>query len=515
MKSSFSISLCMITKNEEHCIASCLSSAQPLVDEMIVVDTGSTDNTISIATTFGARVYPFCWMDDFSAARNYGLRQAHGHWILILDADEFLAPISREELIGFMNASPAEGYYFRISSYLDDHHKNVEDYVVRLFKNSPEYRFIGAIHEQIAGSIQSHHPNTSLVCAPFTIEHVGYLQKEIQGKGKFDRNTSLLKKSLRQNPQDPFLHYCLGIEYLQHKKFPQAMLFLQDTLTLLHGNEGYLPQVLIGLLLVKLAAPEDPYTEEFFHKTIQTLPDHGDVFCLYGLWLMQHNRFLEAAQILEKGMCKNNDLVQGNQFLSLLGDAYFFADLPSQAMECYINSLCTPPINIYILMRLLTLWPKDSASPLATSLWERITPEIITTLWQQAQSVNRVELSLATLLFAMIQSAKVKDTSSLLTSCNTYVQIISTLSPTTSLPPPAVTLLSLGAEELFLQSQLLPISVLPLHNIQQAIINIAQRHLIFISSIVKELSPADLLKSWEEVLFGEKSFDCQPDSAKR
>ena len=119
------ISACVITKNEEINITNWLKCMKLLADEMIVVDTGSTDNTISIATTFGARVYPFCWMDDFSAARNYGLRQAHGHWILILDADEFLAPISREELIGFMNASPAEGYYFRISSYLDDHHKNV------------------------------------------------------------------------------------------------------------------------------------------------------------------------------------------------------------------------------------------------------------------------------------------------------------------------------------------------------------------------------------------------------
>lgn len=322
MKSILSMSLCVITKNEEHCIARCLSSVKDLVDEMIVVDTGSNDNTMKIAAQHGASIFSFPWIDDFAAARNYGISKAKSHWILVLDADELLAPISRKELLDFMESSPAEGYYFRIYSYLDHGNENTEDYVVRLFKNIPEYRFIGAIHEQIAGSIQSSNVKDSLVFAPFTIEHYGYLLKEVAGKHKFDRNTDLIRKALLKNPQDPFLHYCLGIEYLQNKNFQEAGPLLQKTLTLLRGDEGYIPQVLVALLLVKLSNPEDPHAEEFFCKTIQTLPNNGDVFYLYGVWLLQHRRLLEATEALELAMCKNGELVERGQLSALLDDAY-------------------------------------------------------------------------------------------------------------------------------------------------------------------------------------------------
>src|SRR5690242_15059907 len=84
------ISLCMIVKNEEASLATCLQSAADLVNEVIVVDTGSSDQTKAIAARFGARVHDFAWVNDFSAARNESLRQASGEWIFWLDADESL-----------------------------------------------------------------------------------------------------------------------------------------------------------------------------------------------------------------------------------------------------------------------------------------------------------------------------------------------------------------------------------------------------------------------------------------
>lgn len=86
------ISLCMIVKNEEALLDKCLSSVHGLVDEIIVVDTGSTDRTVEIAQAHGARIEHFKWCDDFAAARNYSLGFARGEWILILDADESLNP---------------------------------------------------------------------------------------------------------------------------------------------------------------------------------------------------------------------------------------------------------------------------------------------------------------------------------------------------------------------------------------------------------------------------------------
>jgi len=85
------LSLCMIVKNEELHLARCLKSVRGLADEMILVDTGSTDRTVEVARSYGARVFHFTWQDDFSLARNHSLEAASGEWILVLDADESIA----------------------------------------------------------------------------------------------------------------------------------------------------------------------------------------------------------------------------------------------------------------------------------------------------------------------------------------------------------------------------------------------------------------------------------------
>lgn len=99
------LSLCMIVKNEEQHLVNCLKSVRDVVDEMIVVDTGSTDKTIDIAKAFGAKVFEFPWTGDFSAARNHSLNQATGNWILILDADEVISPLDHNELKALIRKS--------------------------------------------------------------------------------------------------------------------------------------------------------------------------------------------------------------------------------------------------------------------------------------------------------------------------------------------------------------------------------------------------------------------------
>ena len=87
-----SIALCVIAKNEEEYLADCLDSARPFVDEIVVVDTGSTDRTVEIARAHGARIEHFTWINDFAAARNFAIEAATKDWILMLDADERLEP---------------------------------------------------------------------------------------------------------------------------------------------------------------------------------------------------------------------------------------------------------------------------------------------------------------------------------------------------------------------------------------------------------------------------------------
>lgn len=507
------ISLCVIAKNEEHCLARCLCSVRKLVDEIIVVDTGSTDNTVKIAVEHGASVFSFAWIDDFAAARNYAISKARGVWILVLDADEALSLLSREELQKFMEQKPAEGYYFKICSYLDHGCNTVEDYVVRLFKNAPEYKFSGAIHEQIAGSILCKKPDSGLVFAPFTIEHYGYCSKEIQDKHKFDRNTSIIRKSLIENPLEPFLHYSLGVEYLQNRNFQQAGEVLQQAISLLHGDEGYIPQLLLALLLVKLRQPEDVDAEAWFCKAVQLLPDNGDIYCLHAVWLMQHQRFLEATAALTTAMTKSGDLVDPGRLNALLADAYYFAGVLDQAVKYYTNAFCVKDTsaNLYSLERLLTLWSSRSAEVAWEVLWRTLTPEKITSLLQRIRATGQFDLALAVILLAVIERSKVNDMVSLITLGNMYLQILNTVTPSHSQRIHIYAILSVSAEVLLLQGELIQMSCGHVEDFQQALLKGAMNQLALITSLYQEFSAGDSLLFWQEVFLGDACANCQSD----
>ena len=92
------INLVMIVKNEERSLRKCLESAKPIVDEIIIADTGSNDRSLEIAREMGAQVFEFSWVNDFSAARNFALSHSDADWNLVLDADEYLRPASRKQL---------------------------------------------------------------------------------------------------------------------------------------------------------------------------------------------------------------------------------------------------------------------------------------------------------------------------------------------------------------------------------------------------------------------------------
>lgn len=514
MKSTTSISLCLISKNEAHCLAHCLDSARQLVDEIIVVDTGSTDGTAEIAAGQGAAVFHFSWTDDFAAARNYAVSKARGHWILVLDADEVLAPVSRPELVSYLEQTPAEGYYFEIISYLDGGHKTVNDYVVRLFKNKPAYRFSGSIHEQVAGSIQSHHPAGQLPVAPYTIHHYGYLPQEAARKHKFERNTAIIQKALRHNPRDPFLHYSLAIEHLQRKDFRQAGLLLESTLPRLEGTEGYIPQVLAALLLTKVAQPDDAGAEALFGNCLQALPDNGDLCCLYGVWLMQHNRWPEAVPLLAGALSKNLALVTAGQVHCCLGDVYFFTGLFGPASEHYIAAFTETSLGAYPLTRLLTMWRDQAALHACVPALNKISPAAITGLLPRLSQPGQAELTIAALLLAILASVSTGDLSQAVSACDTYARHLAALAPAHWPQPEMYGLLEYNGSRLLLQSRLLALSGGHAPRVRQALTEDALQSLLLIAAVVQHRVPAtDPLTFWEGVFIGETHFAGQPNQA--
>ena len=191
------LTLSMIVKNEEKYLEDCLKSVDGVVDEIVIVDTGSTDGTKSIAEKYGAIIYDFKWINDFSAARNYALEKSKGNWILYLDADERLSPESAVELKELTSQQKPEAYYCRVVS-IDDVKKrpSVMSYV-RLFPKFGSTMFEGAVHEQIEYSLERN--GCTIKDSSIDIIHVGYNIGEDEIRRKAERNLSILKDEFARN----------------------------------------------------------------------------------------------------------------------------------------------------------------------------------------------------------------------------------------------------------------------------------------------------------------------------
>jgi len=196
------LSLCMIVRDEERFLKGCLESVAGLVEEIIVVDTGSQDSTVSIARQFKARVLPYSWNDDFGAARNQALNAATGRWLLVLDADERLDPAAAPPI----RQALAEGQWdtgFIHFVNMSGHGPCGRQWLAaRLFRRTPGMRYLGRIHEQMVHQIPVIRPRIIDAVA----YHYGYQASVYSERHKRDRNTRLLEQSLADPQlQDPLL----------------------------------------------------------------------------------------------------------------------------------------------------------------------------------------------------------------------------------------------------------------------------------------------------------------------
>nr|WP_237179020.1 glycosyltransferase family 2 protein [Paenibacillus sp. MMS18-CY102] len=214
----------MIVKNEASCIARCLRSVVGVADEAIIVDTGSTDGTMDIARSFGARVIEAEWQNDFAAARNVGLEHAAGEWILFLDADEELSAGAAQELRALVQDQASPGILLPIWNLLGDGEETATiNPVLRLFRNDPRHRFEGRIHEQIAASILRAAPDAQLRLGETVIRHYGYRPSTVAEKDKIERNMRLLLQAIAEEPEQPFHRFNLGVEHLRAGRPAEAL----------------------------------------------------------------------------------------------------------------------------------------------------------------------------------------------------------------------------------------------------------------------------------------------------
>lgn len=208
------LSLCMIVRDEENNLEGCLRSVTGVVDEIVIVDTGSSDRTIAMARAFGATVAEEVWTNDFSLHRNRSIDLATKDWVLVLAADERLDPASGSRVREVMARTKARGLRMRVRNLTPAGETALFDEVpqTRLFERRPEHRYEGIIHEQIAPSITR--AGGSIAQTDLVVIHHGYQQDHVQGgRSRARRNLALLEKQVEHRPRDPYVLYNLGCTY--------------------------------------------------------------------------------------------------------------------------------------------------------------------------------------------------------------------------------------------------------------------------------------------------------------
>ena len=226
------VSLTMIVRDEEDNLPACLSSAAGLFDEIVVVDTGSTDRTVEIAKSFGARVFDFVWVGDFAAARNAALARATGDYAFWLDADDVIDPPQREKLKALLEGlrhGDEAAYVVRCACDPDRDGgggTTVVDHV-RLFPLREDVRWTYRVHEQILPSLRQ--VNIGVRWSEVTVRHTGYTDPDLR-KRKLGRDEAILLEELEDRPGDPFVLFNLGSIAIERQDWRSALGHLKASL---------------------------------------------------------------------------------------------------------------------------------------------------------------------------------------------------------------------------------------------------------------------------------------------
>lgn len=383
---SESISLCMIVKNEESCLARCLESVKPLVYEMVVVDTGSTDRTEAIATAFGAKRYHFAWNGNFSDARNYSLQQATGSWILVLDADERIAAQDHAQIQALVHAAVNTNVAWSIltRNYTMRHpngwqandgrypfeeqgggwHPSTK---VRLFANDPRVRFQGVVHEMIEDAAMR--AGYQISKGDFVVHHYGQLLDD--GENLIEKKRAYYElgmQKLAETPYDLAALRELAVQAAELKRFDEAIELWDRYLSIdpvcieALFNKGF---ALMGLKRYAEAL-------ELARQTLQLNPRHKEAGFNYGTCALYAGDPAEAIQrlsLLAKHYPDNPPLLAISVVLHLVVNQF------SQAQQCYAKlSAMNYAIDDYMVERadVLRGQPNQALADTLLANWEQL-----------------------------------------------------------------------------------------------------------------------------------------------
>jgi tetratricopeptide (TPR) repeat protein len=279
------LSLCVVVGDDEEYLSKCLSSAQPWVEEIVVVDTGSSDQTVAIAHSFGAKVIDFAWTGDFAAARDCAIEAATGDWILVLDADEEIVQSDGPELRKLLQRSGTAGWYVSQVSFIGDDPRQdaVCDVALRVLRNDPDDRLLKR------GEVG--HSNVR-------INRYGYFHNQVSVKrSEVDREVELLRAELADQSADPLIHLNLGAQLMRRARYKEALGHHQEAFkhrsTLDTGCAAILVRNIV-VCLIKLNCPEEAL--KVLEDALAAFPDYGDLPYLRGRVYLEMREYTKARE---------------------------------------------------------------------------------------------------------------------------------------------------------------------------------------------------------------------------
>lgn len=374
------ISACVITKNEEKHLPQWIESVKQIADELIVVDTGSTDRTVEIAKAAGAQVYYFEWIKDFAAAKNFSLDRATGEWIINLDADEYFPNADCEkvkELIRRYHPDRRVGGFLcrRIDIDPEQDNKYLDDVtVLRVFRNSRFLRYEGRIHELLV----SHAKNSmEMKMVPgLTIMHTGYAKST--SKEKSQRNLDILLEEQKQRGVKPQDNYYLADCYCGLEEYEKAIACTRQTIAdgvrfLGLTNRPYL--LLIRLLIMQKHPVEE--VDAAIAAAREKYPRLPEFSMMDGLAAWNRKDFVRAEASLKKGL----ELYEGLQ--ETLAEDLYIGDLATnllpESCRCLAMALLQRGAGIEaqkLLERIVAIRPEDAVlADLLRQLNDRVEQE--------------------------------------------------------------------------------------------------------------------------------------------
>ncbi len=303
------ISQCVITKNEERCIARCIESMYGIADEIIVVDTGSTDRTVEIAKEHGASIRHFEWIGDFSAAKNYAIDQATGDWIIFLDADEYFtderaAKAVRAAIEKHHSNLKIDGLYHAIRNFSKDGGAEINpdatrSFNTRVFRHVPSIRYKNAIHEQIAKNGKDLY-SWEMPQEDSIIDHDGYVLTRVRSKE--DRNLAMELMEIEKGNTDPLLFYYVGRDYFHMGRIRDSLGYFQK-----YFDTGMIERCFSVSHYIyhvnALITLKHPYAEALrvMRRGLREFPGHPGLKLFNAFILANAGRYPQAIEEFESG----------------------------------------------------------------------------------------------------------------------------------------------------------------------------------------------------------------------